>query len=150
MKVGQRFTYVGVVHEEDGLQGVWSGSFPAVVTRIHNTGKIRIELKLDNGRITHTWIDITNEGITQVEYSREQFDKIISKVLKEAKSLSDISGMNGEKFDGGELLRTQAEYFNLGMRGLLPDNWQKYARKVEQEDTPEYQKYLELKRKFGE
>lgn len=95
-------------------------------------------------------MSLTNEGITQVEYSREQFDSIISKVLKEAKNLSDISGHNGEKFDGGEHLRNQATFFSYGIRGILPEGWLKYARQVEQEDTPEYQKYLELKRKFGE
>lgn len=69
MQIGQKFTYVGVVHETDGLQEAWSGSFPAVVARTHDAGKILIELKLSNGRVAYKWIDITNEGITQVEYS---------------------------------------------------------------------------------
>jgi hypothetical protein len=73
-------------------------------------------------------------------------DKIIELVLQDAvdKELG-ASQAGGFGDNGASRLREQVAFYNYGRYGIIPQEWGKYTNKLD----PEYQKYLELKKKFG-
>lgn len=76
-------------------------------------------------------------------------EKIILCILRDAADRKICAGMNGRyDDDGASLLETQVEYFRYGSTGVLPPAWAKYEKQALTESDPEYQKFLELKKKF--
>jgi hypothetical protein len=74
-----------------------------------------------------------------------EIEQIIEAVLDEATKRSASSGYSGEMNDGGaNELRMQVRFYRHGQRGSIPIEWS-FARKVL---DPEYQTYLNLKKKF--
>lgn len=66
-------------------------------------------------------------------------------VLDEAESRRLNAGYAGRMDDGGaRLLKDQVKYYSLGQMGKIPEEWMKFATKLD----PEYELYQRLKNKF--
>ena len=75
----------------------------------------------------------------------DEIPKIMDLVLKEANSRENAAAHNGERSDGGATtLRQQVYFYQMGLQGRVPKEWEKYRQQLD----PEYQEYLRLKRKF--
>jgi len=73
-------------------------------------------------------------------------EKLIALVLKEADERELSAGYGGHMHDGGAgALRDHVKYFRLGQAGIIPSEWEVYKKQLD----PEYQQYLELRKKFG-
>lgn len=66
-----------------------------------------------------------------------------------ATSVEYSAGMNGSIHDGGAReIRNQIEAYRAGLHNIIPDIWQSYWKTHNKEQDPEYNQYLELKKKF--
>lgn len=73
-------------------------------------------------------------------------EKLKTVVLEEAKERENLAGQSGSHDDGGaSLLKMQVKYYELGQRGITPDNWKTFEYKAD----PEYKEFLRLQKKFG-
>lgn len=72
-------------------------------------------------------------------------DTIIKIVLEDAKLCETNAGFSGAYDDGGATrLRDAVKYYKYGCEMIVPPEWKQYLIKLD----PEYEKYLELKKKF--
>lgn len=72
--------------------------------------------------------------------------RLIEKVLDDANCREQDSAFEGGMSDGGAgRLREQVRFYIYGRDGTIPSEWKIHEHKLD----PEYQKYLELKKKFG-
>ena len=56
---------------------------------------------------------------------------------------------SGDMGDGGaKMLEDQVDIYRAGMSGRIPPVWLEYHKEFTNVSDPEYQKYLELKKKF--
>lgn len=61
------------------------------------------------------------------------------------------AGYNGEMSDGGaSALEAEVAAFFCGYKNVFPAKWNKEIKTMEKLLDPEYQTYLELKKKFEE
>ena len=75
----------------------------------------------------------------------EDVSKVISQILKEAETKKTNARYNGEYGDGGAgTLEMQVKFYRYGLQGVMPKEWESYAKKTD----PEYDEYLRLKEKF--
>ena len=73
-------------------------------------------------------------------------DKLIEIVLTAAADARESAGYGGRMDDGGaSRLEDQVKFYNYGRNGIVPPEWETYKKELD----PEYQRYLELKKKFG-
>lgn len=78
--------------------------------------------------------------------NKDLIDKLIPLVLKDAENKKFDAGMGGRWDDGGAArLEDQVKFFQYGMKGQIPPEWDQYQKLLD----PEYIEYLRLKRKFG-
>lgn len=78
--------------------------------------------------------------------NKELIDKLIPLILKHAEESKFDAGMSGRWDDGGaSRLEEQVKFFQYGMHGQIPPEWEVYKKELD----PEYIEYLRLKRKFG-
>ncbi len=78
-----------------------------------------------------------------------QTDAVIALILIEARYIREAAGMGGRWDDGGaKVLEEQVKFFQYGKSRMLPPEWEKYARQVENNADPDYKQYLLLKKKF--
>ena len=81
--------------------------------------------------------------------AKEIMDKVFSMILKDAEDRATSAGYSGSWGDGGaEVLRNQVRFYQCGMNGTLPSEWEKYFDQVVRESDSEYAEYLRLKKKF--
>ena len=74
-------------------------------------------------------------------------EELIKAVKIEAKNRADNAAYNGERHDGGSsTLLNQVKYYEMGMKGEYPEEWERFNRHID----PEYKDYLRLKNKFRE
>lgn len=72
-------------------------------------------------------------------------EEIIKLVLKDADDKKQRAGYAGAMSDyGASNLRNQVKFYDLGRKGILPTEWEKYANQTD----VEYQEYIRLKKKF--
>lgn len=80
---------------------------------------------------------------------REMFDRIMGILRNEAHSAREGAGYSGRWDDGGAgRLEDQIRFFQYGLAGTLPPEWEKYKVQVLHEADPEYAQYQRLKSKF--
>lgn len=73
-------------------------------------------------------------------------EQLIAVILKAAAQAREDAGYGGRHDDGGaSRLEDQVKFYNYGRAGAIPAEWKPYAKHLD----PDYQKYLELKKKFG-
>lgn len=78
--------------------------------------------------------------------NKELIDKLIALVLKDAEDKKLDAGYSGRWDDGGGgRLEDQVKFFQYGLKGQIPPEWEGYKKLLD----PEYIEYLRLKRKFG-
>jgi hypothetical protein len=81
---------------------------------------------------------------------KELFDRIMGLIRQEAHDARESAGYGGRWDDGGaSRLEDQIRFFQYGLEGILPPEWEKYKDQVRKESDPDYAQYLNLKRKFG-
>ena len=77
--------------------------------------------------------------------------RISQRVRAAGQSLQHSAGMDGEMGDrGGGTLIAQADAFDAGLDNVLPVAWQRYAEQDARETDPQWAKYQELKKHFGD
>lgn len=70
-------------------------------------------------------------------------------VLQQAQTARTDAGYGGSHHDGGAGdLERQVEVFVAALLGETPESWEKFAKALRRNNDPDYQKYLELKRRF--
>lgn len=78
--------------------------------------------------------------------NEDDIKKLIEIILKDAKLREENAGLEGGMHDGGSgRLRDQVKFFMYGYEMIIPPEWKQYHNELD----PEYEKYLELKKKFG-
>jgi hypothetical protein len=76
----------------------------------------------------------------------KRIETIMQLVLSEADDKESSAAHSGGWGDGGAgTLKDQVRFYKLGMQGKMPEEWKKYEVTLD----PEYQKFLELEKKFG-
>jgi hypothetical protein len=76
--------------------------------------------------------------------------KVAARVRREGLDLKENAAYGGEHGDGGGgALIAQADAFEAGLRGGIPNSWDHYLAAVRREEDPEYATYLKLQAKFG-
>lgn len=87
------------------------------------------------------------ERLSDMPATPETLEKLKRLALKEADDRETSAGYNGEKHDGGAgMIRAMVKFFEYGQKGVVPPEWDKYLKQLD----PDWGKYQELKRKFGE
>lgn len=67
-------------------------------------------------------------------------------ILMDADDRRISAGYQGSYNDGGaSTLEMQVKFYNYGRQGVVPSEWNGYMSQLDSE----YQKYLELRKKFG-
>lgn len=76
-------------------------------------------------------------------------DKFLSFLERKHHKLQVDAGLNGDTYSPAAYrLRTELDAYQAARSGVLPESWKKdYSDFIKQQD-PEYEKYLELKKKF--
>lgn len=78
--------------------------------------------------------------------NEDDIKKLTEIILKNAKRCEEDAGFGGRMDDGGaQRLRDQVKFFMYGYEMITPPEWKSYQVQLD----PEYEKYLELKKKFG-
>lgn len=84
-------------------------------------------------------------------YSDGELAEIMERVEMEADRVEENAAFGGESHDGGAaVLRDGVNMFRLGMNRRLPAAWLPFAEQIKQEQDPEWENYLRLKKKFGD
>jgi thiamine kinase-like enzyme len=81
---------------------------------------------------------------------QELLSKVLAIVKEDIENRRTIAAYNGERSDGGAgHIQRELDVFLAVVNGHFPPTWKSYIEKAKQEGDPEYEKYLELKKKFG-
>jgi len=77
--------------------------------------------------------------------TRSEMEQLI-KIVKSAADNAEKNAAYGGQMNDGEAskIRTQAYFYEYGMELIMPKEWEEYEKEMD----PEYNKYLELKKKF--
>lgn len=79
----------------------------------------------------------------------ELIQAIEATVLQVAKDRRESAAYNGAKHDGGaSVLEGQVRWYEYGRKGVVPPEWEEYARAVKNERDPEWKDYQRLRKKF--
>lgn len=77
--------------------------------------------------------------------NEDDVKKLTEIILKATARKEDDAGYEGGMNDGGaSRLREQVKFFMYGFNLVVPPEWREFQVQLD----PEYQKYLELKKKF--
>lgn len=77
--------------------------------------------------------------------NEDEIKKLTEIILEEANRKESNAAFNGGMNDGGAgRLREQVQFFIHGYNLSIPPEWKKFKDQLD----PEYQKYLQLKKKF--
>lgn len=83
--------------------------------------------------------------MTKTQDNNSQIHQLLKIILAEADRLEESAAASGGWGSGGtDRLREQVKYYKYGMNCSIPSEWKSYQVQLD----PEYQKYLELKKKF--
>lgn len=81
---------------------------------------------------------------------KEIFERVMGIIRMEAHNARESAGYGGRWDDGGaSRLEEQIRFFQYGLQGVLPPEWEKYKDQVKKESDPEYAQYVRLRSKFG-
>jgi len=70
-------------------------------------------------------------------------------IERDAQTREDNAGYSGEWGDrGANILRTQVEFYKMGVAGTFPPQWAEYQRIAEREADPEWAELQRLRKKF--
>lgn len=84
-----------------------------------------------------------------MKISEVDINAVMKKVRAQADSKRLDAGMGGHHHDGGaSAMLREAEMFEDGMNGIVPQTWIEYAKEIRNEADPEWEKYQQLKNKF--
>ena len=87
-----------------------------------------------------------NWTLSKAQNSIDQIHKLFEIVLAEAAQAEENAAFNGGMGDrDASRLRDQVKFYKYGMNCSIPSEWKSYEVQLD----PEYEKYLELKKKFG-
>lgn len=83
------------------------------------------------------------------KHTIREIELALARYRKEADEAELSAGYSGEMSDGGaDRMRQQADAFEAGLKGIVPDFLKDILLQVQRENDSEYAKYLELKKKF--
>lgn len=70
-------------------------------------------------------------------------DELVKHIRNIVKEEDDKIARQGGRWKNE--LATQLDFFTMGMKGVVPKEWEKYEAQLD----PDYKEYLRLKGKFG-
>lgn len=86
-----------------------------------------------------------------MSWLKEELRAVAQRVRLRGEELkNDAAHTGGWSDNGGGALIAEADAFDAGLDGRLPDGWEEYAEEYRREKDPEWQEYQRLKKKFKE
>ncbi len=74
---------------------------------------------------------------------------LIRRVIQRGENVANDAAYGGHHHDGGGgRIKSEAEFYLMGMNGEVPKEWEKDWKQLQKESDPDYEKYLSLKKKF--
>ena len=79
-----------------------------------------------------------------------KISKLLAIVKAEVAKSYNIAQQNDDKYDcSWEIFSTAARFYEMGFRQIIPVEWNHFENQLQDMEDPDWEKYQELKAKFG-